>query len=84
MVLFNTNVNDVEGTGYIVSLNTIITPTVNLKNFFTALKFKIHKTLGQVTYGIYTYKKQDDLMSIAYVSSYTPKTCYYDYTKNEL
>ena len=64
------------GTGYIVTLNSIITPSKNLENVVNRITFNLSGQLGGRKCTIVANKPYDKILSVARVSSSTSKPCY--------
>ena len=77
VVQLSDNKNIFKGTGYIMTAKTLITPSVNLKEYHELIKFTSQTNLGDRDRNILvsTTYEQNKLLSVALVSSSMPILC---------
>ena len=69
-VLLRDRINNFKGTGYITTLNTIITPSQNLQNYVGSIRFNVKTSLFYKPRKIFANTTYGEFLSVARVSSY--------------
>ena len=76
LVLLQDNKNKFKGTGYIVTANTLITPSGNLKDYHESIHFRPKMMEGSIKRWISFNTTYNTFLSVARVSSYVSILCY--------
>ena len=74
LVLLITDDNQIIGPGYIITPDSIITPSKNLANLEDGIQFQSSRLFNKKIHHIFKQEAYDEFMSVAHVSSYTPIT----------
>ena len=74
-VLLRDSEDNLKGTGYITTLNTIIAPSQNLKNYVGSITFYVKTKLVHNARKLFANTTYGEFLSVARVSSSMPLHC---------
>ena len=80
VLLIEKDTDEIKGTGFIVTLSTIMTPSKNLENIENGIELYLSLKIAKEISTIYCHYPYDGPLSLAYVSSSTPTPSYPKFT----
>ena len=84
VVVLYDNELTLKGTGYIITFETLITPSKNLLEYKAPMKFMIRTPMGRGRRKIGVNMKYTKFFSVAHVSIFLTILCYCQITRNKL